>query len=162
MNRVTPPLKSLLIAVVCNLAFASHNATAQVFPRGNGLSLAGLNQFDMYVQIQQWDAVDSDAGSFRLQTLQKMENEFKAAGIHRRPARRDYLVCNLQASRDGNQIAYNGSLEYWLLASSDVHKLMWQNSQLALISANRFDEDRIASQCAGLFVTEWQQWNPAT
>lgn len=161
MNRVTPPLKSLLSMVICVLVLAS-DATAQVFPRGNGLSLAGLNQFDMYVQIQQWDGVGSDAGNFRLETLQKMEDEFKAAGIRRRPARRDYLVCNLQASRDGNRIAYNVSLEYWLMASTDVHKLMWQNSQLSLISASRFDESRVALECARLLVNEWQQWNPAT
>jgi hypothetical protein len=155
-------MKLLLTSVICGLALASYGAMAQVFPRGNGLSLAGLNQFDMYVQIQQWDGMESDAGSFRLGTLQKLAGEFKAAGIRRRPARRDYLVCNLQASRDGNRIAYNVSLEYWLMASTDVHKLMWQNSQLSLINANRLDEDRVASECARLLVNEWQQWNPAT
>ncbi|ALO46675.1 hypothetical protein [Pseudohongiella spirulinae] len=162
MNGVIKPAKTLVIAVIFGLTLASQCATAQVFPRGNGLSLAGLDQFDMYVQIQQWEAMDGDEGSFRLETLQKLENEFKSAGIRRRSAGRDYLVCNLQASRDGNRIAYNVSVEYWLLASTDVNKLMWQNSRMSLVSANRFDIDSVASECVGLFITEWQQWNPAT
>lgn len=152
----------LIITSLLSTVILSGQVQAQVFPRGNAMALAGISQFDMYVQIQNWENLSSDAGEFRLETLQQLAKELKTAGIIRRPARRDYLVCSLQATRDGNRTAYSASLQYWLMASTGAHKLMWENSHIAIVADRDFTANRIASECAGLIVDEWQRWNPGT
>lgn len=152
----------LIITSLFSTIILSGQVQAQVFPRGNAMALADISQFDMYVQIQNWENLRSDAGEFRLETLQQLAKELKTAGIVRRPARRDYLVCNLQATRDGNRIAYSASLQYWLMASTGAHKLLWEDSHITIVGDQDFTAERIASECAALIVDEWQRWNPGT
>ena len=131
---------------------------AQVFPRGNGISLTDKDQFDMYVQINDWQDMRENLDSFRLTTLRQFEQNLQEQGIRRRPGR-SYLVCNVQAVRNRNQIAYNTTIEYWELESTKVNWLQWAQSGLNVIAANRFDEALVAEECSSRFMTEWTRWN---
>ena len=133
---------------------------AQVFPTGNGIVLSGKTQFDLYVQIGQWQDMRVDASEFRLAALRRWESVLREAGISRRPANRNYVVCSVQAIRTGNQVGYSASVEYWGLESTDVHMLLWQHGAVHITAANRFNEGLIAEQCANSFLSEWQKWNP--
>jgi hypothetical protein len=133
---------------------------AQVFPSGNGIVLTDKTQFDLYVQVGKWQDMRLDASDFRLGALRQLESALLAAGIARRPAHRNYLVCNVQATRTGNQVAYATSSEYWSLESTGVHVLQWQSSNINISTASRFSEGLIANECAASFLAEWQKWNP--
>jgi hypothetical protein len=148
----------------CVLGFAvmmsvSLTTLAQVFPRGNGIVLTDKNQFDVYVQIGDWKNMGLDSAEFRLNTLRQFETDLQTAGINRRSGNRNYLVCQIHATRSGDNIAYTASVEVWGLESTDVHVLQWQHSFINLVASNRFNENLVAEQCAGGFVEEWHRWN---
>jgi len=141
------------------LMTASLSTQAQVFPRGNGIVLTNKNQFDVYVQVGDWIDMGLDVAEFRLNTLRQFEAGLQAAGITRRSGNRNYLVCQIHATRSANSIAYTASVEVWGLESTEVHVLQWQNTAVHLIASNRFNENLVAEQCAGSFIAEWRRWN---
>lgn len=147
------------LAVLLMLSFPLQ---AQVFPRGNGIALTGKNQFDLYVQVNDWRDMQQDMDSFRLATLRQFEQTLQDEGIRRRPANRNYLVCAVQATRSGNQVAYSTTVEYWELESTKVNSLQWQQGGINTVVTNRFNEELVASECATRFLAEWVRWNPAT
>lgn len=152
----------VVTSALATLLLLSSAAQAQVFPRGNGLALTGKNQFDLYVQVNDWRDIPHETDSFRLATLRQFEQTLQDEGIRRRPANRNYLVCAVQASRSGDQIAYSTSVEYWELESTKVNSLQWQQSGINVVAAARFDEQLVASECATRFLAEWSRWNPTT
>lgn len=143
------------------LVLLSSQSGAQVFPRGNGLSLADVTRFDLHIQVASWQDVQADPTDFRLQTQQAFESRLKNAGIRRQPAGRDYLVCQVRAIQQNTAVAYTTTLEYWGLRSTDVHTLLWQNGALATAAAADFNADMVAEVCANTFIHEWSKWNPA-
>ena len=151
---LTPALAALML-----LATPSH---AQVFPRGNGIALTGKTQFDLYVQINDWRNMPTDVDSFRLATLRQLEQNLNDEGIRRRPANRSYLVCSVQATVSGSDIAYSTSMEYWELESTHVNSLQWQQSGINTVAADSFDEQRVADECSARFIAEWSRWNNTT
>ena len=152
----------LYAQVMATILILTSTAQAQVFPRGNGLALTGKNQFDLYVQVNDWRDITHDIDSFRLATLRQFEQMLVDEGIRRRPAHRNYLVCAVQATRVDDQIAYSTSVEYWELESTKVNSLQWQHSGISSVAASRFNEQLVASECATRFLAEWSRWNPAT
>lgn len=132
---------------------------AQVFPGGNGIALSDKQQFDLYIQVNDWHDMTLDIDEFRLATLREFEQLLQDKGIRRRPANRNYLVCAVQATRAGNQVAYATSVEYWELESTKVNSLQWQQGSIGTIAARRFDASAVASECAGRFLDEWSKWN---
>lgn len=135
---------------------------AQVFPRGNGIALTDKNQFDLYVQMNDWRDMAQDVDSFRLATLRQFEERLQAEGIRRRPAHRNFLVCAVQATTSGNQVAYSTTVEYWELESTKVNSLQWQQSGINTVAASRFNEELVAGECATRFLAEWSRWNTTT
>jgi hypothetical protein len=157
-------LKTLICCnaiILAMLLSVSSHLHAQVFPRGNGISLENRHQFDLYVQIGDWKDMAQDTSEFRLNTLRQFESGLKAADISRRTASRDYLVCNVQAVRNGSRVAYTTAVEYWGLQSTGLHGLLWQHSGIHLVAANRFNERVVAGECTENFLAEWQRWNSA-
>jgi hypothetical protein len=152
-------LTKVFAGAVATLLIMAAPLQAQVFPRGNGISLADKDQFDMYVQISDWQDMRQDLDSFRLTTLRQFEQNLQEQGVRRRPGR-SYLVCNVQAVLNRNQIAYNTTIEYWELESTKVNWLQWAQSSLNVIAANRFDEELVAEECSSRFMAEWKRWNP--
>lgn len=153
-HRLTAILSSVLLILPLHL-------NAQVFPRGNGLSLSGVTQFDFYVQVSNWQGLPADPFEFRLQTQQLFEDKVTAAGVRRRAANRNYLVCNVQAARADGFVAYTATLEYWSLRSTDVHTLLWENGAISTAPVAEFNADLVATECAEYFVEEWSKWNPS-
>jgi hypothetical protein len=143
------------------LLFMTSPLHAQVFPRGNGIALSGKTQFDLYVQVSDWNNMTQDIDGFRLATLRQFEQTLQDEGIRRRPANRNLLVCAVQATRSGNQVAYSVSVEYWELESTKVNSLQWQQSSINTIASNRFNEQLVAGECGSRLLAEWSRWNPA-
>lgn len=137
-------------------------AFSQVFPRGNGVSLAGLDRVDVFVRIANWGGLEQDQQEFRLDAQQRLVRAIEdQTGVSARPSRTDQLICNVHAQRDGNQVIYATRLEYWALKSTDVHVLQWEQEAVSSARANRFNAREVASTCAEFFTAEWQRWNNA-
>lgn len=132
---------------------------AQVFPRGNGVSLTDLYQTDLYVNVSDWIDMPDEAATFRLDTQRALERELSSAGITRQPSGRHYLVCNVQALTDGTRVTYTAAAELWNLRSTGVHTLLWKDGALASVEQERFNADAVAGDCARYFLAEWSRWN---
>tara|TARA_R100001039_G_scaffold29928_1_gene21600 strand:- start:1249 stop:1704 length:456 start_codon:yes stop_codon:yes gene_type:complete len=145
------------------LALLTGQSSAQVFPQGNGLSMSGVMQFDLHVQVASWQDMTIDPMEFRLLAQREFESRLKPHGIRRQSASRDYLVCKINALRTDNAtIAYTTTLEFWGLRSTDVHTLLWENGGLGAVAAADFDADGVAGECADTFMQEWSKWNPSS
>ena len=84
-----------------------------------------------------------------------------AAGVRRRAANRNYLVCSVQATLADSFVAYTATLEYWGLRSTDVHTLLWENGAISISPQADFDAELVATECADYFIEEWSKWNPS-
>ncbi len=149
-------MSSLLLLLLPGLS------SAQVFPHGNGLSMSGVKQFDMHIQVASWEDMTVDPMDFRLQAQRKFESVLQSVGVRRQSASRDYLVCKISALRSSDaSIAYTTTLEYWGLRSTNVHTLLWENGALGAVEAADFRAAMLAEKCALTFIDEWSKWNPA-
>ncbi len=148
---------SLLLSFI-----AAGSAQAQVYPRGNGLALDGITQFDVYAEVTDWIGMAGDAGEFRLNMQKLFEAGLESAGAHRRVAARDSLICRVQATVAGDLVAYTSRVEYWGNTPVGVHALLWENGTIATASQDQFNEELVANQCVSYFTEEWLKWNPAT
>jgi hypothetical protein len=148
-----------LVSIFCGFVFTSQTH-AQVFPRGNGLALAGVSQFDIYVEISTWDGLSLEPQEFRLNTQRLFEAGLTQAGASRRVAARDYLICRVFATAAENEIAYTSRIEFWNMASVGVHHLLWEKGSIATINKNDFNEEAVASLCVQYFTAEWNLHNP--
>jgi len=155
LTRLFLRLTSLFLAVV----FVS-NASAQVFPRGNGISLTGIRDFDVYVDVSQWSEMSGERTQFRMNTQAIFEEALQEAGLRLRPAVREYLICKVQATRSGRDVAYVATLQFWEIDSIDLNRLLWERGNVAVVSQREFSEERIAQECAGYFLDEWRLHNP--
>lgn len=145
------------------LALLAAPASAQVFPHGNGLSMSGVMQFDLHVQVAGWQDMTVDPLAFRLQAQREFESRLKSLGIRRQPASRDYLVCKISALHTGDStIAYTTAVEFWGIRSTNVHTLLWENAALGAAASDDFSAARLAGECADNFSDEWSRWNPAS
>lgn len=135
-------------------------ANAQVFPRGNGISLTGIRNFDVYVDVSQWTDMEQERGEFRMNTQAVFEEALQEAGVSLRPAVREYLICKVQATGSGRNVAYAATLQFWEIDSIDLNRLLWERGNLAVVAQRDFSEERIAAECARYFVDEWRLHNP--
>lgn len=158
MNTWTP----VFAAALATMLFLATPLQAQVFPRGNGIALTDETQFDLYVQVNDWRDMPQDVDSFRLATLRQFEQSLLKEGIRRRPANRNYLVCAVQATLSGDEIAYSTTVEYWELESTKVNSLQWQHSSINTVAVDGFNEQLVADECASRFLAEWSRWNQTT
>ena len=149
-------LFSLLLSVV-----VSGHSQAQVYPRGNGLALDGITQFDVYAEVTDWVGLAGDSKEFRLNMQKLFEAGLESAGVYRRVAARDSLICRVQATVAGDLVAYTSRVEYWGNTPVGVHALLWENGTIATVSQGQFNEELVASQCVSYFSEEWLKWNPA-
>lgn len=133
---------------------------AQVFPRGNGISLSGIDRFDAYVGISDWSGMPQDRQQFRLTTQRLFEEGLVTVGAPRRVATKDYLVCRVQAALVGGLVAYSTEIEYWLRNSVGAHHLLWESGNIATVEPAQFNEQRVATECVKYFADEWLKWNP--
>lgn len=133
---------------------------AQVFPRGNGISMSGIDRFDAYVEIVNWTDLPQDRQEFRLNTQRLFEAGLEAAGAPRRVASKDYLVCRVQAAMAGELVAYTAKIEYWLMNSVGAHSLLWESGNISAAEATQFNEQLVATECVKYFADEWLKWNP--
>jgi hypothetical protein len=148
-----------LTALLLSIVFAS-TALAQVFPRGNGISLTGIRDFDVYVDVSQWTDMQGERTEFRINTQAVFEEALQEAGLRLRPAVREYLICKVQATRSGRDVAYVATLQFWEIDSIDLNRLLWERGNVAVVSQRDFSEERIAQECAGYFLEEWRLHNP--
>ncbi len=149
-------LVSLLLSVI-----VSGYSQAQVYPRGNGLALEGIRQFDVYAEVSDWVGMAGDPKEFRLNIQRAFETGLQAAGASRRVASRDSLICRVQATLAGDLVAYTARVEYWGITPVGVHALLWENGTIATVRQAQFNEELVATQCANYFAEEWTKWNPA-
>ncbi len=138
----------------------SMQTQAQIFPRGNGISLAGIDRFDAYVEIGDWTGLAQDRQEFRLNTQRLFEAGLEAAGAPRRVASKDYLICRVQATMAGALVAYTAKIEYWLMNSVGAHYLLWESGDISAAEPAQFNEQLVATQCVKSFADEWLKWNP--
>ncbi|MDP1929931.1 MAG: hypothetical protein Q8L60_00570 [Gammaproteobacteria bacterium] len=138
----------------------SMSSRAQVFPRGNGISLSGIDRFDAYVGISNWTGMSQDRQEFRLNTQRLFEAGLAAAGSPRRVAAKDYLICRVQAAMVGGVVAYSAEIEYWLRNSVGPHYLLWESGDIATAEPAQFNEQLVATECVKYFADEWLKWNP--
>lgn len=143
------------------LLLTSSTALAQVFPRGNGISLTGLDRVDVFVRVAHWEGLSADPQEFRLDTQRRLVDALERIGVSSRPSRTDQLICNIHAQQDGNQVVYATRLEYWMLKSTDVHVLQWEQEAIGSVRARSFDARQMARICADFFSDEWHKWNVA-
>jgi hypothetical protein len=148
-----------LTALLLSFVFVS-SAFAQVFPRGNGISLTGIRDFDVYVDVNQWTDMTGERTEFRINTQAVFEEALQEAGLRLRPAVREYLICKVQATRSGRDVAYVATLQFWEIDSIDLNRLLWERGNVAVVSQRDFSEERIAQECAGYFLEEWRLHNP--
>jgi len=154
--RVLPALSMLL------LCFGLiGQPQAQVFPRGNGISLTGIKNFDAYVDVSHWVEMTQDRTQFRVNAQAVFEGKLAEAGVLLRPAVREYLICKVQATGAGRTVAYTVTLQFWEIDSIDLNRLLWERGGIATIPQDEFNEERVASECAQFFVEEWRTHNPA-
>ena len=149
-------LVSLLLSVI-----VSGYSQAQVYPRGNGLALEGIRQFDVYAEVSDWVGMAGDPKEFRLNIQRSFETGLQSAGASRRVASRDSLICRVQATLAGELVAYTARVEYWGITPVGVHALLWENGTIATVPQAQFNEELVATQCASYFAAEWTKWNPA-
>jgi hypothetical protein len=135
-------------------------SSAQVFPRGNGISLTGIRNFDVYVDVSQWTDMEQERGQFRMNTQAVFEEALQEAGLSLRPAVREYLICKVQATGTGRNVAYAATLQFWEIDSIDLNRLLWERGNVAVVPQGDFNEERIAAECAEYFVNEWRIHNP--
>lgn len=147
----------LAAALMC-----ASQAQAQVFPRGNGIAMTGVVQFDAYMNISQWDEMDEDQQEFRSKAQQHFGEGLEAAGARRRSGTGNNLICRVQAVRENNVVAYTTRLEYWVMTEVGVNTLTWENGTLGAVRANRFSEELVADECVKYFTDEWVKWNKAS
>lgn len=157
MSRIR--LLSAFAAVLLSLVFVTPSS-AQVFPRGNGISLTGVRNFDVYVDVSQWTDMEQERGEFRMNTQAVFEEALQEAGVSLRPAVREYLICKVQATGSGRNVAYAATLQFWEIDSIDLNRLLWERGNVAVVSQRDFTEERIAAECAQHFVDEWRVHNP--
>jgi len=139
---------------------ASLSSQAQVFPRGNGISLSGIDRFDAYVGINDWTGMSQDLQEFRLSTQRLFEEGLVTVGAPRRVAAKDYLICRVQAAMVGGVVAYSAEIEYWLRNSVGAHHLLWESGNIATVEPAQFNEQLLATECVKYFSDEWLKWNP--
>lgn len=147
----------LMAAFIC-----ATQAHAQVFPRGNGIAMSGVDQFDAYMTISQWDNMDADQQAFRSKAQQSFVTGLEEAGARRRSGTGNNLICRVQAVRENNVVAYTARLEYWVMTEVGVNTLTWENGALGAVRANRFSEELVADECVKYFTNEWVKWNSAS
>ena len=153
--------RSCTLAVCLVLSFMlSMQSQAQVFPRGNGISLSGVDRFDAYVGISDWSGMSQDRQKFRLTTQRLFEEGLVTVGAPRRVAAKDYLVCRVQAALVGGLVAYSTEIEYWLRNSVGAHYLLWESGSIATVEPAQFNEQLVATECVKYFADEWLKWNP--
>ena len=152
----------MLFLTALLLAGLSGPLHAQVFPGGNGLSMAGVERFDIHVQVASWQGIATDPFEFRLQAQTLFESRLAATGVNRQSASRDYLACHIQAAFSQGVVAYTTTLQYWNLRSTGVNTLLWENGTLATTSLADFTAEQVAGECADYFVEEWSKWNPVS
>ena len=157
MSRIR--LVSALAVILLPLVFITQSS-AQVFPRGNGISLTGIRNFDVYVDVSQWTDMTQERGEFRMNTQAVFEEALQEAGVSLRPAVREYLICKVQATGSGRNVAYAATLQFWEIDSIDLNRLLWECGNVAVVSQGDFSEERIAAECAQYFVDEWRIHNP--
>lgn len=150
-----------LIGLISFLTLVNSTAYGQVFPRGNGISLTGLDRVDVFVRVAHWDGLQQDSQAFRLDAQRRLVQALEKIGVTSRPSRTDQLICNVHAQRDGNQVVYATRLEYWVLKSTDVHVLQWEQEAVASERTSRFNARDVANTCAEFFTVEWRKWNVA-
>lgn len=148
------------LAVLLLPFFFITQSSAQVFPRGNGISLTGIRNFDVYVDVSQWTDMEQERGEFRMNTQAVFEEALQEAGVSLRPAVRDYLICKVQATGSGRNVAYVATLQFWEIDSIDLNRLQWERGNVAVVAQRDFSEERIAAECAQYFVDEWRLHNP--
>jgi len=132
---------------------------AQVFPRGNGIAMTGVEQFDAYMNISQWDEMEQEQQAFRSKAQQHFTTGLEEAGARRRSGTGNNLICRIQAVRESNVVAYTARLEYWVMTEVGVNTLTWENGALGAVSADRFTEEMVADECVKYFTDEWAKWN---
>jgi len=157
MSRIR--LFSALAVILFPLVFITQSS-AQVFPRGNGISLTGVRNFDVYVDVSQWTDMEQERGAFRMNTQAVFEEALQEAGVTLRPSVREYLICKVQATGSGRNVAYAATLQFWEIDSIDLNRLLWERGNVAVVSQRDFSEARIAAECAQYFVDEWRTHNP--
>lgn len=150
---------AVLVFLLLTLMIPGHSR-AQVFPRGNSISLADVTDFDLYVRIGNWAGMPGDPSEFRFNTQQLFEKKLVSAGISRKAANRNHLVCEVQATMTDDRVSYTTTLEYWLRNSTGVHTLLWKNGSIATTTRDQFNTEFLATECANHFVDEWSRWNP--
>jgi hypothetical protein len=157
MSRIR--LTSALALLLLSLLFMTQSS-AQVFPRGNGISLTGIRDFDVYVDVSQWTEMPGERTEFRMNTQTIFEESLQQAGLRLRPAVREYLICKVQATRSGRDVAYVATLQFWEIDSIDLNRLLWERGNVAVVSSRDFTEERIAAECSQHFIDEWRIHNP--
>ncbi len=157
MSRIR--LTSALALLLLSLLFMTQSS-AQVFPRGNGISLTGIRDFDVYVDVSQWTEMPGERTEFRMNTQAIFEESLQQAGLRLRPAVREYLICKVQATRSGRDVAYVATLQFWEIDSIDLNRLLWERGNVAVVSSGDFTEERIAAECSQHFIDEWRIHNP--
>jgi hypothetical protein len=157
MSRIR--LTSAFAVLLLPLLFMAQSS-AQVFPRGNGISLTGIRDFDVYVDVSQWTDMPGERTEFRMNTQAVFEEALQEAGLRLRPAVRDYLICKVQATRTGRDVAYVATLQFWEIDSIDLNRLLWERGNVAVVSQRDFSEERIAQECAAYLIQEWRLHNP--
>ena len=145
-----------LLALMC-----AASTQAQVFPRGNGIAMTGVEQFDAYMTVSQWDSMSTDQQEFRSKAQQHFVQGLEAAGVSRRSGTGNNLICRVQVVREDNVVAYTARLEYWTMTEVGVNTLTWENGALTAVPADRFSEEQVADECVQYFTNEWAKWNPA-
>lgn len=150
----------LKLAFLLSLLLVCTSLQAQVFPRGNSIALQGVNRFDAYMEVLDWDGIDQDRGEFRLNAQKIFEQGMADAGAPRRVASSNYLVCSVQAKQEKRIVAYSISIQYWSMTPVGVNALLWENGSIGMASSVEFDEELAVSHCVELFTAEWQKWNP--
>ena len=160
VRRSTLSTRMVFSFLVLGLLVTGHSQ-AQVFPRGTGLALEGIRQFDVYAEVSDWIGMAGDPKEFRLNVQRGFEAGLESAGVSRRVAARDYLICRVQATVAGELVAYTSRVEYWGNTPVGVHALLWENGSIATVPQAQFNEELVATQCANYFAEEWRKWNPS-
>lgn len=148
-------LGALLFSVLVPL-----QTQAQVFPRGNGISLSEGEPFDIYVELQDWEGMPEDKQEFRLKLQKLFVAGVEAVGAPRRVATRHSLICRVQATLSDDVVAYTSSVEFWDVTPVGVHTMLWQNGGIGITQKSQFNEQMLATQCLTYFTDEWSKWNP--
>jgi hypothetical protein len=149
-----------IVVLLALWAVEPTEARAQVFPNGNGISLAGVTAFDANITVPIWLNVDGDRDRFVSNAQSAWELGLRRDGVEVSSSSPNFLICSLAVAQSGGTVAVQYGVRYFGYKQAGLHPLLWEGGGMLTVGSDNFEADDIAQNCVDTFANEWLKWNP--